>query len=214
MRPGEYAEQLLVLDDAGVPTGETRPVAEVHAAGRWHGAVVVWVLRSDGCVLLRRNTPEDACAPLALGPTVRAHSGSGPPAAEASAAAERQLGLGARRDGLARLGSFRVERCCRGEGSSYADREHQEVFAAWDDTPLEELALDPTEVDTVYEVPLGRAVALFESGAFVPAPGFDSMQRVSNALLIEEDLPAEGRGAVLEQLRALATLAGAGSREA
>jgi hypothetical protein len=208
---GEPAELLQVLDADGVATGETRSAEDVHAEGLWHGAVVVWVLRRDGGVLLRRNPRADPCAPLALGPTARAHAGVGPPAAEAAAAAERQLGIGARREGLSHLGTFRSERCRRGEGTSYVDREHQEAFVTWDDTPLEDLALDPAEVDTVYEVPLERAVALFESGAFVPAPGFDSMQRVSNALLIEEDLPAAGREELLEQLRALTAFAAAGT---
>lgn len=203
-------ELIQVLDERGEATGRALPVEEAHASGAWHGAVVVWVLRPDGGVLLRREAREDPCAPLRLGPTVHVHAGFGPPAAEAAAAVERRLGLSLPRGGLQRLGTFRSERCCEAAGRRYLDREHQEVFATWDDTPLEELVLDPTAVDAVYEVPLPRAVALFESGASVPAPGFDSMQRVSNALLYEADVPAEGRAAVLEQLRALSAWVGQG----
>lgn len=196
----ETAALLQVLDAQGAPTGEARPASEVHAAGLWHAAVVVWVLRADGGVLLRRAPPDDPCAPLRLGPSAHAHVvGPDVPAAQAAAALERRLSVTALRDGLAHLGTFATERPCRGG----VDREVQEVFAARDDTPLGELALDPTTVDTVYEVPLARALALFDCGAYVPAPGFDAMQRVSNALLVAEDLPEHGREALLEQLRAL-----------
>ena len=192
---------LAVLDAEGVPTGDAAPAERVHADGSWHAAVVVWVVRRDGQVLMRRVPEDDPCEPLRLAASAHAHLGPGAPAPAAAAAVERQLGVAARPGRLTHVGSFRSER--RGRGGT-VDREHQEAYVLQDDTPLEELALDPRSVDTVYEVPLDRAIALVEEGTYVPAPGFDSMQRVSNALLVAEDLPESGREALRAQLRALA----------
>jgi len=193
-------ELLQVLGEDGVPTGESLPEAEVHAKGLWHGAVAVWVMRPGDLVLLRRNPGHDLCDPLRLGPSARAHTaGHGSPSSEAARAVERQLSIDALRHGLTLLGTYAVERRFPGG----VDRELQDVYVGCGDEPLEELTVDPAQVDTVYEVPLARALGLFEGADVAPAPGFDSMQRVSNALLYEEDLPKSCREALLAQLRAV-----------
>ncbi len=52
----------------------------------------------------------------------------------------------------------------------------------------------------VYEVPLARAIELFRDGRYVAAAGYDSQQRVNNALLVAEDLPSQGAGVLAEEL--------------
>lgn len=99
------------------------------------------------------------------------------------------------------VGSFETER----QGADGAiDREHVDAYLMEDSTSLPVLLLDPRVIDTMYEVNVERAVELFRDGTYVPAPGFDSMNRTSNALLIEEDLPVHGRDVLLAELVAIA----------
>src|SRR5690606_34284922 len=83
---------------------------------------------------------------------------------------------------------------------SYLDRELQDVYALRDDTPLASLSLPAAEVDVVYEVPVERAIELFRDGRFVAAGGYDSLRRVNNALLVEDDLPTQGRALLAAEL--------------
>jgi hypothetical protein len=69
---------------------------------------------------------------------------------------------------------------------------------------LTEYALACDEVEVLYEVPLERAIDLYREGRYVAAAGYDCQRRVSNALLIEDDLITQGRALTaraLERLR-------------
>lgn len=198
-RSPQEAELLDVLDEQGRPTGETKQRGLVHRDGDWHRAVHVWLVRSNGDVVLQRRSADKEIEPLKLDVSVGGHLQAGELDLDAVREVEEELGLHLRPGALQHLLTLRTERHYTG----VSDREIQEVFVVRDDTPLAHYVLKPDEVEVVYEVPLARLVALFETGAHVPAPGHDSMSRINNALLVEEDLPSQGRDALTEELRAL-----------
>lgn len=206
------SEPLAVLDDEGRPTGDVKPRDRVHQDGDWHAAIHIWVARPGGHVLLQRRGRDKDLEPLRLDVSVGGHPRAGETVLDAAREAEEELGLVLRPGQLAYLGTFRSQRSYPELEPPIHDREFRDVYVVADDRPLEQYVLDPVEVDTVYEVPLGRAMALFESGAYVPASGYDAMRRHSDALLFEDDLPSRGRESLLEGLRAVeAWLAGASS---
>lgn len=201
-----HGQQVIVLDEVGVPTGESLPFDEAVARGAWHGKLIVWVVREGGEVLLSRLPRDHAFEPSKLAPTAVADPGMGPPGQAVIDAVRTWLG-GAGRLGEPRyLGTFRSERHYRVQTGEASLRQHQDAYVLTLDAPLEELSPNPRLVDTVYGLPLTQAVAWLEAGGHVPAPGFDSMGRVSNALLVEEDLPSQGRSELREQLEAVAAL--------
>ncbi|HZW99795.1 MAG TPA: hypothetical protein VFF10_07010 [Trueperaceae bacterium] len=208
-------EPVVVLDEAGVPTGESLPLVEALARGAWHGAIAVWGVRDSGEVLLSRLPREHVLEPSRLAPTATALAGLGSPAEAVTAAVRTWLGGPVQVGEPRYLGSFRSERrYSTGSGDTIV-RQQQDAYLVQIEDPLEELSLHPKYVDTVYELPAARAIALMETGGHAPAPGFDAMGRVSNALLVEADLPSQGRAALLEQLLAVAAsldddVAGAG----
>lgn len=213
MQRGE-SELVDVVDAEGRPTGEVRTRREVHHRGLWHRAIHIWVVRTDGLVLLQRRSLAKQFNPGKLDVSVGGHYRAGEHFIEVLREAEEELGLTLRPGQLAYLGTARSERRHEHEGSTFVDRELQEVYVATDDRPLDEYVLRPAEVDTLYEVPIDQAVALFERGSYTAAAGYDSMRRPSHALLIEADLPDQGRELHLAALkRVKAWLEGAPAEE-
>jgi hypothetical protein len=60
------------------------------------------------------------------------------------------------------------------------------------------------EVSVLYEAPLTRVIELYREGRALPVAGWDCQRRRNDALLVPEDLIAEGREGTLEALAWLA----------
>lgn len=188
-----FDELLDVLDEHGNPTGEQKPRSAVHQDGDWHRAFHLWVVREGQLVVLQRRAEGKDLEPLKLDVTVGGHYRAGEMFVDVLREAEEEIGLVLRPGQATYLGTVRSERRYPDLDPPRVDREFQETFATHDDRPLSAYVQEPTEVDTLYEVPLEAAIALYRDGRHVAAAGFDAMRRVSNALLVEDDLIAHGR---------------------
>lgn len=212
-------ERFDVLDEQGRPTGETKPRSSVHRDGDWHRAVHVWIVDAEDRVLLQRRSPAKDLAGGKIDVTVGGHLRAGEAWPHALREVEEEIGVPVDVMDVQRLGTVRSERVYE----HAVDRELQEVFAMRRDAPLDDYRLDPREVDTLYAVPLARAVELWRDGRHVPVEGWDAQARPSHALLHVGDLIEEARASTLEELLRLAawasvdvqpppTAAGSGSR--
>lgn len=198
-------EELLdVLTSDGTPTGEAKARAAVHRDGDWHRVFHLWIVKDGDAVLVQRRAPGKDLAPGKLDVTVGGHLRAGEGWPQGLREVEEELGFEVDPTELAHLGTFRNERTY----PHAVDREFQEVFALSRDAPLDAYPLDPREVDVLYELPLARAIELWRDGRHAPAAGWDAQRRVSDALLYEADLIAEGRAGTVEALLALAAWAG------
>lgn len=194
-------EMLDVLDADGRPTGESKARAAVHRDGDWHRTVHVWVVRSDGHVLIQRRAAGKELESGKLDVSVGGHLVAGELDVDVVREVEEELGLVVTVGALTYLGTAMTDRTY----GTYIDREFQDAYVVKDDTPLTQLSLPVDEVDVVYEVPIAGAIELFRDGSYVAAGGYDSQRRVNNALLVAEDLPSQGAGvlaAELERVRA------------
>lgn len=194
--PGSDAELLDVLDAGGLPTGERKARVQVHKDGDWHRTVHVWVVREDRNVLVQRRAVTKELEPGRLDVSVGGHLVAGELGLDVVREVEEELGLVVGLGSLTYLGTAITDRSY----GDYIDRELQDVYALRDDTPLTELLLPAAEVEVVYEVPIDRAIELFRNGQFVAAGGYDAMRRVNNALLIDDDLPGQGRELLAAEL--------------
>ncbi len=206
MHPAEAADQepLDVLDAAGLPTGEVKARGQVHRDGDWHRAIHIWIVQHGRYVLLQRRSRDKRLEPLKLDVSVGGHLRAGETLLDALREAEEELGLELRPGQVEYLGTAVSERFYPQLDPPLVDREHQDVYVALDDRPLPAYRLQASEVDTLYEVPLEKAIALIETGEPVAAAGFDSMRRPSDALLYEADLLSQGRELHVEALRRVA----------
>jgi len=197
-------EPLDVLDELGNPTGEVKPRGAVHEDGDWHRAIHIWVVREGNMVLLQRRANTKDLEPGKLDVSVGGHVRASELFLDAIREAEEELGLALRPGQLAYLGTAAAVRRYDTGPTPIVDREHQDVYLVLDDRALDDYQLQIDEVDTLYEVPLNAAIALFRNGEYVAAAGYDSMHRPSNALLIETDLPAQGREMLAQALERVA----------
>lgn len=201
IRDRNQDELLDVLDESGKATGVRKPRSEVHAAGDWHRVFHLWIVRENGKVLLQKRSRHKDLEPEKVDVTVGGHLSAGESVFDAVREVEEEIGLEVQPEQLSHLGGWRSER----NYPNAVDREVQEVFALVNDWPLEEYALDCREVYLLYEVPISRLLDLYRNGTALPAAGYDCQQRVNDALLIEDDLIAQARVTVSEQLEALAS---------
>jgi hypothetical protein len=87
----------------------------------------------------------------------------------------------------------------------FVDREFQDVYVALvPDRALHDYHLRCDEVLVLYEAPLERLIELYRDGRALPVAGWDCQRRRNDALLVPEDLIAEGRAGTLASLERLA----------
>lgn len=197
-------EPLDVLGPDGRATGVVKARGKVHEDGDWHRAIHIWVVQQERYVLLQRRSRDKELEPLRLDVSVGGHLRAGETLLDALREAEEELGLELRPGQVEYLGTAVSERRYPDHEPPLLDREHQDVYVVRDDRPLQAYRLQASEVDTLYEVPLEKAIALFEAGEPVAAAGYDSMRRPSDALLYAADLPSQGGEVHLEALRRVA----------
>jgi isopentenyldiphosphate isomerase len=194
------AEWLEPLTPDGQPTGERKRRAEVHRDGDWHRSFHLWIASGPDTVLVQRRSRGKDLEPGKLDVTVGGHFRAGESLEDVLREVEEEIGLFVRLEQLHHLGARQVER----RYPQATDREVQEVYALRRDAPLEDYYLDCREVAVLYETSLPGLIRLCREGGHLAASGFDCQQRVSNALLVPDDLLSQGRedmAASLEMLR-------------
>lgn len=201
--PDDAGELLDLLDAEGVPTGAAKPRAEVHRDGDWHRAFHLWVMHPDGYVLLQRRSRAKDLAPGRVDVSVGGHLRAGETWLDALREAEEEIGLTVRPGAVDFLHTLRSE---RRYPDGRVDREFQDVYATVvRDHALSDYAPACAEVTVLYELPIDRALALYRDGTAQPAAGWDCQRRTNDALLVPEDLIAEGRATTVTSLEGLRT---------
>lgn len=132
-----------VLDSNGTPIG-VKPKSEVHRDGDWHRCAHVWIVASDGRVLLQRRALVKENWPGLWDISVAGHVSAGETAVEAAIReAFEEIGLRIAPSELDPIGTLRYTCVLRDD---YIENEVHEVFVLRRDIELAALVLDPSEV--------------------------------------------------------------------
>jgi isopentenyldiphosphate isomerase len=185
-----------VLDEQGHPTGEQKPRALVHRDGDWHRSFHLWVIKDGQHVLFQRRSKEKDLEGGKIDVTVGGHFRAGETLSDVVREVQEEIGLKVKPAELHFLETRKGER----HYDKAIDREFVEVYALRCDQPLHDYHMICSEVTTLYEVPIDKALELYQHGQFVAVYGYDCMQRNNNALLIEDDLIYQSRPEVIETL--------------
>ena len=158
-------ELIDVLDTAGAPAGQRKPKSDVHRDGDWHRAVHVWIIRSDGRLLLQRRSVRKENNPGLWDVSAAGHISAGESAVESAIReVEEELGLRLEPAELRHVATL-TESSVLNAGT-YIDNEFHEIFVVYRDVDLRDLTLQESEVDEVKWV----TVEEMKSFALVPHP--------------------------------------------
>lgn len=145
-------EWIDVLDRDGVPTGIVKPKPDVHRDGDWHRCAHVWIVRSDGRVLLQRRALAKENWPGLWDISVAGHVAAGESAVDAAIREmHEEIGLAITASELTAIGTLTYSVTLRAD---YIENEVHEVFILRRDVELAALVLDPAEVMDVTWVQL------------------------------------------------------------
>ena len=155
-------ELIDVLTPEGDPTGVRKSKSEIHLRGHWHRAAHVWIVSTDGRILLQRRSPRKENNPALWDVSAAGHLSAGETSIDAAIReVHEELGLRLRADELRFMTTLR-ESCVLNRGT-YIDNEFHDIFVVRRDVDLASLTLDPEEVAEVKWVR-----ELRPDGTFVP----------------------------------------------
>jgi isopentenyl-diphosphate delta-isomerase len=141
-------ELIDVLTRDGRPTGARKAKHEVHRDGDWHRAAHVWIIATDGRVLLQRRSPRKENNPDLWDVSAAGHLSAGESAIEAAIRETREeLGLTLMRDELKLVAT--LQESCVLNNSTYYDNEFHDIFVVVRDVDIDALTLDREEVAEV-----------------------------------------------------------------
>jgi isopentenyldiphosphate isomerase len=142
----DIMELIDVLTPDGVPTGVRKTKADVHRDGDWHRAVHVWIVTSDGKLLLQRRSHRKENNPGLWDVSAAGHISAGETVIDAAIReVAEELGLRIEAAELEPVATTREE-CLLNHGT-YIDNEIHEIFFVRRDVRLDELTLQEEEVD-------------------------------------------------------------------
>ena len=140
-------ELIDVLTAEGQFTGIVKPKPEVHRDGDWHRCAHVWIVASDGRVMLQRRALVKENWPGLWDISVAGHVSAGESAIDAAIRETfEEIGLVITPEELIHIGTLRYRTQLRAD---YIENEHHEVHIVKRDVDLSTLTLDPLEVAEV-----------------------------------------------------------------
>ncbi len=161
-------ELLDIVDEAGVPTGETIDRERAHTDGVRHRTSHVWIARKrDGkaeLLLQKRSENKDShpgCYDISSAGHIPAGQDYVPSALREL---KEELGLTARPDELIDCGLRRFQFRAQFHGRPFCDDQVSRVFLLWRDAAPDELTLQPSEVESVRWMEFDACLAMARSG--------------------------------------------------
>lgn len=146
-------EWLDLVDEQGLPTGETAERSRVHREGLRHRTAHVWLVRyRDGAaqVLLQKRSRNKDSHPGQLDTSSAGHIPAGcEPAASAVRELQEELGVEAQESDLRYIGQFRIQYEREFHGAMFRDNEVSSVYMLELDRPAEAFCVQEEEIECV-----------------------------------------------------------------
>jgi isopentenyldiphosphate isomerase len=147
-----------VLDESGLRTGEVLSRSDIHRLGKLHRVVHLYLFDTKGRLLLQRRSLTVDHFPGALTISVLGHVDAGESSMDTvERELEEELGFSRGRVSIRFLFSYRRDATLSDE---YIDRQFNDVYAAWGDFTLSDVAVDSEEVTGVNLVEFAEFVAM------------------------------------------------------
>ncbi|MBQ6843473.1 MAG: NUDIX domain-containing protein [Agathobacter sp.] len=141
-----------IVDENGIPTGETIERSLAHRTGVRHRTTHVWIVRKQGeniQILLQKRSKNKDSFPGCYDISSAGHIPAGDDFAESGLRElEEELGLKVDVKELIECGIHRVVTENEFHGVPYRDNQISKVFLLWKDIEIEELQLQTEEIES------------------------------------------------------------------
>lgn len=146
-------ELIDVLDEDGNKTGKQKTIGEIHEDGDWHTAVHVWIMNSQGELLIQHRSSTHRHKPNMWDISVGGHVSAGKDVlSTAVLETYEELGIQLARDDFEHLFTVRQESI--NEETNYINREINPVYLVRKDIPRSDFRFIDGEVsDVIYVTP-------------------------------------------------------------
>ena len=160
-----------IYDENGNSLGISKPRSEVHTNGCWHRAVHIWILNSQGQLLIQKRAAIKQSHPDLWDISSAGHISAGE-SPEASAIRELEEELGVRAEPTEFKYLFTITESSTQHEGKYIDNEFDLVYLIHKDLDLNNLTLQKEEVSAVSWMPISKLLELSkdEDKAFVDHP--------------------------------------------
>ena len=143
-----------VVDEKGIPTGETVSRSVAHATGVRHRTAHVWIMRRSPeggvQVLLQKRSQNKDSFPGEYDTSSAGHIQAGDePLESALRELEEELGIKGRKEDLCPVGTFEISYQEEFHGKPFVDEEIAFVFIYLGEVEAEKLTLQEDEIDSV-----------------------------------------------------------------
>lgn len=141
-----------VLDEQGIPTGEILDQQTVHTKELWHAVVNVWVVNSQGELLMQLRAPDVELSPNVWDVSVGSHLRPGEtPQTAAERCLRTELGISVSSEQLNHL--FNIQ-CANPMPNHITHKVLGHVFLVQMDVDIKALKYDSTKITRLAWVPL------------------------------------------------------------
>ena len=145
-------EYLDIVDENGIPTGETIERSLAHRTGVRHRTTHIWIVRKQGDrvqILLQKRSKNKDSFPGCYDISSAGHIPAGDDFAESGLRElEEELGLVIQKEELIDCGFHRVFTENEFHGIHYVDNQISKVFLLWKDIEVENLHLQEEEIES------------------------------------------------------------------
>lgn len=161
-------EMLDIVDENGVPTGQSVPRTVAHAEGRRHRTSHVWIVRRKAGrvqVLLQMRCAAKDSYPGCYDISSAGHIPAGDEfVGSALRELREELGVDARAEDLHECGLRRFHFEAEFHGKPFKDNQVSKVFCLWLDREAEDFTVQKSEIDYVKWFDLDEAIEAVREG--------------------------------------------------
>ncbi|TDU40275.1 isopentenyldiphosphate isomerase [Gelidibacter sediminis] len=160
MEPEEY---IAILNADGSPTGKNCLKSEIHKKGYYHNTAHVWLYNDNAEILLAQRSATKVIYPLLWDISVAGHVDAGETIAQAAIRETwEEIGLEITEQQLLKIG---VYDCFQSYPNGIVDNEFHHTFIAKITCSINDLTLDPKEVQQVKFVSIPEFLELLSNSA-------------------------------------------------
>ncbi len=165
------AEKIDVLDEYGIRTGEILSRKEIHAQGKIHRAVHLYLFDKSNNLLLQRRSMDVDHYPGMFSISMTGHIDAGESSGQTvRRELKEELGLESTNAEIDFLFSFRQDAEI---SPTYIDRQFNDVYACWADFTIKDIKIQFKEVSEVKLVPFEEFNKMVAGGSETLAPVYE-----------------------------------------